>query len=112
MEKLVYAIIVAVRKLKPYFEAQPVEVISDQHLWQILENPIRSGQIVKWAIDLSEFDLRYKPQTSIKEQALADFMVKCTHEPEGTAPELINLIGATKERVWLLYVDGANNPDG
>ncbi|GAA0174513.1 hypothetical protein LIER_27891 [Lithospermum erythrorhizon] len=35
-----------------------------------------SGRIVKWAIELSEFDLRYNPRTSIKAQALADFMVE------------------------------------
>ncbi|GAA0158745.1 hypothetical protein LIER_15691 [Lithospermum erythrorhizon] len=48
MEKLVYANIVAARKLKPYFEAYPVEVVTDQPLRKILENPSRSSQIVKW----------------------------------------------------------------
>ncbi|GAA0143735.1 hypothetical protein LIER_35799 [Lithospermum erythrorhizon] len=38
-EKLVYALIVTARKLKPYIEAHPVEVITSQPLRQILENP-------------------------------------------------------------------------
>ncbi|GAA0175758.1 hypothetical protein LIER_28872 [Lithospermum erythrorhizon] len=60
-ENLVFYLIVAVRKLKPYFEAHPVEVITDKPLRQILENPSRSGRIVKWEIELSKFDLRYNP---------------------------------------------------
>ncbi|GAA0154389.1 hypothetical protein LIER_12384 [Lithospermum erythrorhizon] len=75
-EKLVYVLIVAARKLKPYFEAHLVDVDMDQPLRQILVNPSRFRQIVKWAIELSEFDLRYKSRTSIKAQMLADFMVE------------------------------------
>ncbi|GAA0167625.1 hypothetical protein LIER_22512 [Lithospermum erythrorhizon] len=49
-----------------------------------------------------------KAWTSIKAQALADFMVDCTYEPKGATPKLINLVEATKERV--LYVDGQELP--
>ncbi|GAA0151875.1 hypothetical protein LIER_10497 [Lithospermum erythrorhizon] len=76
---------------------------------QILENPSRSRRIVKLAIELSEFDLRYKPRTSIKAQALVDFMVECTHGPEEEGLELVNVFEASREKVWLLYVDGASN---
>ncbi|GAA0149403.1 hypothetical protein LIER_08584 [Lithospermum erythrorhizon] len=58
--KLVFSLIVVARKLKPYFEAYPVEVITDQPLQQISENPSWLGRIVKCAIELTEFDLRYK----------------------------------------------------
>ncbi|GAA0161265.1 hypothetical protein LIER_17623 [Lithospermum erythrorhizon] len=71
--------------------------------------PSSSGWIVKWAIDLSEFDMRYKSLTSIKAQALADFMVECTHELDEGAP---NQVDAADQRVWLLYIDGASNPGG
>ncbi|GAA0144495.1 hypothetical protein LIER_04927 [Lithospermum erythrorhizon] len=86
------------RKLKPYFEAQQVEVITDQSLRQILENPRRSGRIVKWPIELSELDLRYKAWTSIKAQALADFVVECTHGPTDEALGLVKLVEATEQR--------------
>ncbi|GAA0156793.1 hypothetical protein LIER_14197 [Lithospermum erythrorhizon] len=42
-EKMVFALIVAARKLKHYFEANPIEVITDQPLRKILENPSFSG---------------------------------------------------------------------
>ncbi|GAA0159957.1 hypothetical protein LIER_16621 [Lithospermum erythrorhizon] len=95
-EKLVFALMVAARKLKPYFESRLVEVITDQPLRKILENPTRSGPMVKWALELSEFELRYKPQTDIKAQSLADFMVECTHGPADGEPELVNLVEATE----------------
>ncbi|GAA0185227.1 hypothetical protein LIER_32515 [Lithospermum erythrorhizon] len=57
-EKLVFALVVVARKLKPYFEEHPVEVVTDKPVRQILENSSCSGRIVKWGIELSEFDLR------------------------------------------------------
>ncbi|GAA0161070.1 hypothetical protein LIER_17474 [Lithospermum erythrorhizon] len=80
-------------------QTNSVEVITDQPLQQILENPSRSGWILKWAIELNEFDLRYRLRTSIKAQAIADFMVECTHGPEEAASELISLIEASQKRV-------------
>ncbi|GAA0145477.1 hypothetical protein LIER_05660 [Lithospermum erythrorhizon] len=79
-EKLVYALIVDAWKLKPYFEAHLIEVVMDQPLRKILENPSRYGRIMKWVIDLST--LHYKPSKSIKAPTLADFMVECTHGPD------------------------------
>ena len=43
-----------------------------------------AGRIVLWAIELSEFDVRYRPRTAIKAQALADFVTEfTTKEDEG-----------------------------
>ncbi|GAA0172530.1 hypothetical protein LIER_26338 [Lithospermum erythrorhizon] len=36
------------------------EVITNQPLRPILENPNRSGRVVKWAIEYSEFDILMK----------------------------------------------------
>ena len=43
-----------------------------------MHSPKASGRLVKWAIELGEFDIKYKPRTAIKAQALADFVVECT----------------------------------
>ena len=37
-----------------------------------------SGGLIKWAIELSEFDIRYKPRTTVKGQVLADFIMEFT----------------------------------
>ncbi|KAL2490953.1 Integrase catalytic domain-containing protein [Abeliophyllum distichum] len=45
--------------------------------------PDTSRRLIKWSIELSEFDIFYKPRPSIKGQALADFMAEFVHIPEG-----------------------------
>ena len=37
-----------------------------------------SGRLVKWAIELGEFDIHYRPRTAIKGQAAADFISELT----------------------------------
>ena len=34
--------------------------------------------MVQWAIELSQFDIKYHPKTTIKAQALADFIAEFT----------------------------------
>ena len=44
------------------------------------------GRLVKWAIELSEFDFRYKPRTTVKGKILAYFIMEFTSaEPTETA---------------------------
>ena len=66
-----------------------------------------SGRLMKWAIELSEFDIRYKPKTAIKGKVLADFVVEFTSaelaENAQTMPDL---------PIWKLSVDGAANSQG
>jgi hypothetical protein len=58
-------------------------------LGEILNNREVIGTIVKWAIELSMYDIVYKPMTTIKAQALSDFVAKWI---ETQTPPLI-LIG-------------------
>ena len=43
IEKLTYALLIAVRKLCHYFQAHPIVVLTDQPLKQILQQPNTSG---------------------------------------------------------------------
>ena len=62
---------------------------------------------MKWAIELSEFDIRYKPKTAIKGQVLADFLMEFTStEPSENAQTPTDL------PIWKLSVDGATNAQG
>ena len=78
IEKFALAMITASRKLRPYFQAHTIEVLMDQPLRNIIHNPRASGRLIKWAIELGEFNIKYKPRVSIKAQSLANFMVECT----------------------------------
>ena len=59
-----------------YFQTHPIVVVIDQPLKHILFRPNMSGRMVKWAVELSEYDLDIQPRTAIKTQALADFIAE------------------------------------
>ncbi|CAA0829593.1 Uncharacterized mitochondrial protein AtMg00860, partial [Striga hermonthica] len=68
MEKLAYALIIAARKLRPYFLEHSIVVFTTYPLRQVLHRPDTSGRMIKWAIELGQFDIQYRPRTAIKAQ--------------------------------------------
>ena len=66
MEKLILALVTTSRKLRPYFQAHIVEVLTEYPIKQILHKPETSGRLIKWAIELSEFNIRCKPRIAVK----------------------------------------------
>ncbi|GFZ14654.1 hypothetical protein Acr_24g0008440 [Actinidia rufa] len=119
IEKFAYALMIAARKLRHYFQAHPIIVLTDQPLKHILQQPDTSGRLLKWSIELSEFHIEYKPRTAIKAQALADFIVESTHEdtpqPETAPPEAGIPKEPTSEKDLahsILFVDGSSNQHG
>ena len=107
MEKLIQALVTAARKLRPYFQAHTIEVPIEYPMKQVLHKPETSGRLMKWALELSEFDIRYKPKNAIKGQVLADFVMEFTStkltEDTRETPDL---------PIWKLSVDGAANAQG
>ena len=78
MEKLILALVTTSRKLRPYFQAHTVEVLTEYPMKQILHKTETLGRLMKWAIELSEFDIRYKLRTMVKGQILVDFIIEFT----------------------------------
>jgi hypothetical protein len=76
--KLLYAVLVASRKLRHYFQAHRVVVVTSFPLRAILHNSNAIGNITKWATELAEFQLDFQPRHAIKSQVLADFIVEWT----------------------------------
>ncbi|XP_075674785.1 uncharacterized protein LOC142643975 [Castanea sativa] len=76
MEKLTFTLVTTARKLKPYFQAHIVVVLIDKPLQRAMSNPEAAGRIAIWAIELSEFDIQYRPQTAIKGKVIVDFIAE------------------------------------
>ena len=55
----------------------------------------------EWAIELSEFDIRYQPRSAIKAQALADFIAEFT-------PNYGVLDEVDEAKKWVVYVDDSS----
>ena len=78
MEKLALALIIASRKLRPYFHSHTIRVLTNYLLRQVLQKLDASGHLLKWVIELSQFDIEFVPRPVIKGQALADFIAEFT----------------------------------
>jgi hypothetical protein len=57
IEKLVLALVVSARRLRPYFQAHSIKVLTEHLLKNILQRPNISGRMVNWAIEIGEFDI-------------------------------------------------------
>ena len=74
---------------------------------QILHRPKTSGRLIKWAIELSEFNIRYKPRAAVKGHILADFIMEFTPTESTEATQL-----TLDLPICRLSVDGAANAQG
>jgi hypothetical protein len=59
MHKLIYDVLVASRKLRHYFQAHRVMVVTSFPLRAILHNSNATGNIAKWAAEFVEFQLDF-----------------------------------------------------
>lgn len=57
IEKLGLALVVAARRLRPYFQCHPIVVRTDQPVRQVLQKPDLAGRMVGWSVELSELGL-------------------------------------------------------
>ena len=100
IEKIVFALIVASRKLRQYFQENPILVMTDQPIKKSMTQPEAAGRMIQWVIELSQFDIEYHPKTAIKAQALVDFIV------EFTSPDKDRL--TNEARRWMIQIDGSS----
>ncbi|TYH82697.1 hypothetical protein ES332_D02G079700v1 [Gossypium tomentosum] len=76
--KIIFALIMATRKLQSYFQAHPTMVLLDQPLKDMLGKVDIFGRMIKWSVKLSEFALEYSSRKVIQLHTLADFVVECS----------------------------------
>ncbi|KAK8944743.1 hypothetical protein KSP39_PZI008034 [Platanthera zijinensis] len=100
LEKLAFALVISARKLRPYFQAHSIQVVTEHPHRRILEGVENSGRLAKWSIELSEFDLVFVPRVAIKAQAVADFLVDYVVEVKEAEESPVV--------AWEMLVDGAS----
>jgi hypothetical protein len=100
LEKIAYAVIMATRKLRHYFEAHKVTVLTYQTLNDLFIKREASSRITNWATELSEHTIDFAKRSAIMSQVLADFIVDWTSPSNVTTDE--ELIP-----VWEISGDGA-----
>ena len=65
MEKLAFALITASRKLRHYFQAHVIVVMTNHALKKSMTKLEAAGRLIQWAIELSEFDVKYQSRNAI-----------------------------------------------
>jgi ribonuclease HI len=103
-QKLLYAFLIMSRKLRHYFQAHKIVVPSLFPLGEIICNCDANGHIVKWSVELREFEIEFCPRQPNKSQILTDFVSEWTEiqmPPPKERPEH-----------WIMYFDGTLNLKG
>lgn len=99
LQNLLYAVLVAKRKLLHYFDSHEVTTVSSFPLGEIIQNRDATGRIAKWALELMGSGISYAPRTAIKYQALVDFIVEWTETQ--LPPRHVD------QEYWIMYFDGS-----
>jgi len=84
-------------KLRPYFEAYKVIILTDQPLKNVLQRLDISSWLLKWVVELSQHDVVFIAQ------ALADFLAERIAIASNNDPQ---------PRSQNLYTDGSSTKDG
>ena len=96
IEKLAFTLVTTSRKLRHYFQAYVINVLTDHPLKKVMNKLEATRRLIQWAIEM-----RYQPRNAIKAQVLIDFIAKFTPSQE----ELDELDEARK---WAVSVDGSS----
>jgi hypothetical protein len=116
VHKLLYAVLITSRKLRHYFQAHKISVVTSYPLRAVLNNPNATGNIAKWAAELAEFELDFVAHYAIKSQVLVDFVADWTPPPslpgelDGSTPG--PPAPAFTDPHWTLYFDGSSRKQG
>jgi ribonuclease HI len=97
-------LLITSRKLRHYFQAHKIVVPSSFPLGEIIRNRDANDRIVKWSVELGEFEIEFCRRHAIKSQILADFVSEWTEiqmPPPKERPEH-----------WIMYYDSALNLEG
>jgi ribonuclease HI len=97
-------VLITSRKLRHYFQKYSITVVTDYPLGDILRNQDATGRIFKWAVELGALTIDFKPRTTIKSQALVDFMAEWRENQLPTPTE--------RPEHCVMYFDGSLKLEG
>ncbi|KAL2226685.1 UNVERIFIED_CONTAM: hypothetical protein Sindi_2027200 [Sesamum indicum] len=79
------------------FQSHKVVLLKNHPLKHVMSRPEASGRLIKWTVELMQYDIDYQPRTAQKAQVLADFVMELTSDPR------------EQNCKWMLHVDGSPN---
>ncbi|XP_019190539.1 PREDICTED: uncharacterized protein LOC109184998 [Ipomoea nil] len=116
IEKLCLALVFAIQKLKHYFEAHTIRLVSKANpVKYVMAKVVLSDRLARWYLLFQQFEIIYVSQKSVKGQALADFLadhpIPAEWELSDDLPdEDVFVIEVLPP--WKMYFDGASHREG
>ncbi|XP_060187944.1 uncharacterized protein LOC132617069 [Lycium barbarum] len=116
IEKLCLALVFSIQKMKHYFQAHVVRLISKANpIKFVMSKPVLSDRLARWYLQFQQFEIVYVPQKAVKGQALADFLAdhpipddwELTDELPDEDAMVIEI-----QQPWKMYFDGAAHREG
>ncbi|XP_019265385.1 PREDICTED: uncharacterized protein LOC109242945 [Nicotiana attenuata] len=115
IEKLCLALVFSIQKLKHYFQAHVVRLISQENpIKFVMSKHVLSDRLARWYLQFQQFEIVYVPQKAMKGQALADFLADHPTDDWGLTNELPDedAMVVEVEPPWKMYFDGASHCEG
>jgi len=100
IERAALAMVFVAWRLRSYFQSFTMIMMTDLPIRKVLQKLDVAGRMVRWAIELSEFDVQFEPKGPIKGQVYADFVVKLS-----SATTQLD----SGDFQWVLFVDRSSN---
>ena len=113
IERLCLALVWATRRLRHYVTKYSILLVSRlDPLRYLFDRPVLTGRLMRWLVLLTEFDIQYVTQKSVKVSIVADHLASFPVSddrsigddfPDEQFVSMTSIIG------WQLYFDGAAN---
>ncbi|XP_077221935.1 uncharacterized protein LOC143855747 [Tasmannia lanceolata] len=119
LEKTCLALVWATQRLRHYLLSSKVLLLSRMDpLKYLFEKPALTGRTARWLLLLSEFDITYDTQKSVKGRVIAEQLADSPVEEnaflkvEFPDEEIMDVEEDTPNTRWTMYFDGAVNNQG
>jgi len=91
----------AARRLMKYSLTHTVIVRTDQSIRQILYRLYIAGKMMRWSLELLQFDIKFESRKTRKAQGLTDFMAEMTSLVEDNNKNYLDHL-----RQWIIKLKG------
>ncbi|XP_010657869.1 uncharacterized protein LOC104881013 [Vitis vinifera] len=116
IERLCLAVVWATRRLKHYMTEYSVLLVSRlDPLRYLFDRPVLTGRLMRWLVLLTEFDIHYVTQKSVKGSIVADHLASLPISDDRSVDDDFpdeQIVSMTSITGWRLYFDGAANQSG
>ena len=110
IEKVCLVIIYSFQRLKRYFSAHQILLVTKSHpIKALLHQPLLTGRIVQWLVLLSQYDIGIRTPKAVKSQAIADLLAQFPRKEESSlSEEILGEVAVTEipGKKWTMRFDG------